>query len=77
MKYFFIFPIIPAGIRSESGRIPGGSGRIPGRNQLSGYHFPHDFLFETYRPSFVVVVGGCCEFIHMLLEHDECCRFRP
>jgi hypothetical protein len=43
MKYFFIFPIIPAGfrpefdrIRSESGRIPGGSGRIPDRNQLSG-----------------------------------------
>ena len=45
MKYFFIFPIIPAGIRpdsgrirAESGRIPGGSGRIPDRNQLSGTH---------------------------------------
>jgi hypothetical protein len=36
MKYFFIFPIIPAGFRPESGRIPGGSGRIPDRNQLSG-----------------------------------------
>jgi hypothetical protein len=29
MKYFFIFPIIPAGIRPDSGRNPTGSGRNP------------------------------------------------
>ena len=36
-----------------------------------------NFLFQTYQPSFDVSVGGCCEFIQMLLEYDECFRYRP